>query len=189
VARKSKAKRTQATSSTLALVTTNSRSDHSSSSALQFPSVSVRRPSRTMDLENEAVLHFMGCYHEKFFHGRPGMLETHTTPLLEFDAARGGPVAEIMTACGLATLGSMKNAPELVMQANVRKAKVLRQLQMQLQDPEMALSSSSVLTCLFLSSIEVCSSVPRACCVGCAEVGLGGCVRRPGIYESIHGTS
>jgi hypothetical protein len=113
------------------------------------------RPSRRADLHTEAVLHFLGHYNEKFFFGRSGDGD-YMTPVLRADAARGGPLADAIAACGLATLGSMKNSPDLVVQANVRKTKVLRQLQEQLRDPGMALDDTSVLTCLFLGSFEVC---------------------------------
>ncbi|KAF2685415.1 hypothetical protein K458DRAFT_24221 [Lentithecium fluviatile CBS 122367] len=126
--------------------------------AQQYPSVLVQRPSRRVGLNNEAVLHFLGHYNEKFFasFGRTGGVD-YMTPVFQSDTARGGPVAEIITACGLATLGAMKGSPDLVTAARVRQTKVLRLLQQQLQDPNTALTNSSVLTCLFLSSFEVVS--------------------------------
>jgi hypothetical protein len=117
--------------------------------------LTAHRPSRLANLQTEAVLHFLGHYNEKFFFGRSGDGD-YMTPVLQADAAQGGPVADAIAACGLATLGSMKNSPELVVAGNVRKTKVLRRLQEQLRDPRMALDDTSVLTCLFLGSFEVC---------------------------------
>lgn len=150
------------TASTTATATTTSPSTSSSDRSLgtsavvqvRYPSISIARPSRHANLHTEAVLHFLGHYNEKFFFGRAGDGD-YMTPVLRADAARRGPLADIIEACGLATLGSMKNCPEMVVQANVRKTKVLRMLQGQLADEGMARSDSSVLTCLFLGSFEV----------------------------------
>jgi len=158
--------------------------------ALRYPSLLAQKPSRRADLDNEAVLHFMVHYDERFFYGRTGGVD-YLTPVLEADSARGGPVADIITACGLATLGSMKNCPDLVMQANVRKTKVLRQLQTQLQDPQQALTNSSVLTCLFLGSLEVSLSpcLARFIACGVLKLGIVGRMQRPRSVCSIYGAS
>jgi hypothetical protein len=132
--------------------------------ALQYPSVTSQTPSRRVGLNDEAVLHYLGHYNDKFNNsfGRTTAVDC-LTPVLQSDAARGGPVADIITACGLATLGTMTGTPDLMTAARVRQTKVLRQLQKQLQDPNTALTNSSVLTCLSLASFEVC----RACCAVC----------------------
>ena len=148
--------------STAVVLATRPRTPSESASEISYPSVSVQRPSRRVDLHTEAAQHFLAHYYEKMFFGRGGGVD-YLTPILEADKARGGPVADVVVACGLATLGSMKNSPDLMMQAYARKSKVLRQLQTQLQDPDKALTHSSVLTCLFLGSFEVCS-LQLCCC-------------------------
>lgn len=126
----------------------------------QAISASIQQPSRKAVLHDEAVSCFFAHYNERFF-SDTGLLTQgfdYMTPVFQADSARGGPAEDVVTACGLAALGNMKGSPELLAAARARQVKVLNKLNQQLQDPKMALSDSSALTCLLLSTFEVNTS-------------------------------
>ncbi|KAK3200881.1 hypothetical protein GRF29_213g232367 [Pseudopithomyces chartarum] len=118
----------------------------------------VAHPSRRATLQDEAIMHWMANFNEKFFSS--SSVENlqagfeYIMPIYQRDLERNGPAVEIVHACGLAALGNAKGAPDLLRAARVKQIKVLRQLNEQLQDPEHGLSDSSLLTCLLLSSFE-----------------------------------
>ncbi|KAJ4293427.1 hypothetical protein N0V90_008710 [Kalmusia sp. IMI 367209] len=116
----------------------------------------VQHPSRRATLQDEAIMHWLANFNERFFSSSPDLEAgfEYVLPVYRTDLVRGGPAVEIINACGLAALGNSKNSPDLLRAARVKQVKVLRQLNEQLQDPEQALSDSSVLTCLLLSSFE-----------------------------------
>ncbi|KAF1969379.1 hypothetical protein BU23DRAFT_240234 [Bimuria novae-zelandiae CBS 107.79] len=116
----------------------------------------VQHPSRRATLQDEAMMYWLANFNEKFFSSSSElpMGFEYLLPVYRDDLARGGPTVEIIKACGLASLGNSKGAPDLLRAARVMQLKVLGQLNEQLQNPEHALSDSSVLTCLLLSSFE-----------------------------------
>jgi len=116
----------------------------------------VHHPSRRATLQDEAIMHWLANYNERSFAAAADLVGgfQYIVPIYEADSVRGGPAAEIINACGLAALGNAKNAPDLLHAARVKQVKVLRHLNEQLQDPELAMSDSSLLTCLLLSSFE-----------------------------------
>lgn len=105
----------------------------------------------------------MGMFNDKVI-AASGPLEAgfdYLTGVIQADLRRGeGPVAEMATACGLASLGNSTGSEELVTKARVKHLKVIRQLGKQLQDNEMALSDSSITTCILLATFEVTTRNP-----------------------------
>ncbi|KAF2260637.1 hypothetical protein CC78DRAFT_536295 [Lojkania enalia] len=125
--------------------------------------LSVRSPSRRAAVGDEAIYHFFAHYNEKFFAAsgqeNQGGFD-YILPVFKQDIISGGPLPEIIKANGLAALGNVKGAPELLTAARAAQSKVLGRLNQQLQDPKKALSDSSILTCILLAVFEniICDS-------------------------------
>lgn len=126
-------------------------------SALQL--LEVQQPSRSAAVDDEATAHFFAHYNEKYFPCKDRQLAEngldYITPIYLQDMATGGPMPEIVRACGLAGLANLKNSPALLRVAKEKQVRVLRQLNSQLQNSETASSYSSILTCLMLTLFEV----------------------------------
>lgn len=126
--------------------------------------MTAQQPSRIASVDDEAILHFFAHYNEKFFAAEgqqhPAGGFDFVMPVFQQDAISGGPIPEIVRASGLAALGNMKGSPDLLVAARAKQVKVLRHLNQQLQNPQKALSDSSILTCIMLGVFEV--RAPRA---------------------------
>ncbi|KAF2021368.1 hypothetical protein BU24DRAFT_417030 [Aaosphaeria arxii CBS 175.79] len=114
-------------------------------------------PSRRAAVNDEAEMHFFAHLNEKLFASQDcstGGGYDYILPVYSQDLLSNGPVPEIIRATGLAALGSTRGSPELLIAARQKRGQVLRHLNQQLQDPRMALSDSSILTCVLLSLFE-----------------------------------
>jgi hypothetical protein len=144
--------------------------EHSPTRRTGFPSVAVQQPSRGASVEDEAVAHFFAHYNERYFPSNDQQNAQngfdYVTPIFLQDMVSGGPMPDIVRACGLAGLANMRNCPELLTAAKEKQVKVLRQLNEQLRNAETASSYSSILTCLMLTLFEVrfahCLTQPAA---------------------------
>jgi hypothetical protein len=133
--------------------------EHSPTSRPALHVLAVQQPSRAASVDDEATAHFFAHYNEKYFPCKDKQLAEsgfdYITPIFLQDMASGGPMPEIVRACGLAGLANLKNSPVLLRVAKEKQVKVLRQLNEQLQNSETASSYSSILTCLMLTLFEV----------------------------------
>ncbi|CAI6307209.1 unnamed protein product [Periconia digitata] len=124
--------------------------------AFQLMTVPPQQPSRRAVINDEAIVHYLGLYNDKVI-AASGPLEggfDYLTSVIQADLRTGGPVAEMAMACGLASLGNSTGSVELVRTARVKHLKVLQQLSKQLQDKDLALSDSSITTCILLAAFE-----------------------------------
>lgn len=61
----------------------------------------VQHPSRTATLQDEAIMHWLANFNERFFSTNP-KLEAgfeYILPVYRSDLARGGPIVDIINAC------------------------------------------------------------------------------------------
>lgn len=124
---------------------------------LQLARVPSPQPSRLAAINDEAMVHYLGLYNDKVI-AASGPLERgydYLTGVIQSDLRRGGPVAEMASACGLASLANWTGSEELMRKARVKHLKVLQQLSKQLQDKDLASSDSSITTCFLLATYEV----------------------------------
>ncbi|KAF2646590.1 hypothetical protein P280DRAFT_14491 [Massarina eburnea CBS 473.64] len=124
--------------------------------ALQLMNGPPLQPSRSAFINDEAIVHYLNHYNKKIWatSGRFRDGFDYATHVIQSDISRGGPVAEIVRACGLASLGNSTGSAQLVTSARAKQIKVLQQLNRQLHDPQSTLSDSSILTCILLSTFE-----------------------------------
>jgi hypothetical protein len=69
--------------------------------AMMDSGVSVQQPSRRAALQDEAIMHWMANFNERFFSSKSkseGGFE-YIQPIYLSDLARGGPTVEIINAC------------------------------------------------------------------------------------------
>ncbi|PVH97351.1 hypothetical protein DM02DRAFT_658362 [Periconia macrospinosa] len=115
------------------------------------------QPSRRAVINDEAVVHYLGLYNDKVI-AASGPLQAgydYITVVIQGDLRRGGPVAEMAMACGLASIGNSTGSGELLRTARVKQLNVIQQLSRQLQDKDLALSDSSITTCILLATYEL----------------------------------
>ncbi|KAH7135317.1 hypothetical protein B0J11DRAFT_157423 [Dendryphion nanum] len=125
----------------------------------------TQQPSRKAAVNDEAIWHFFAHWNEKFYASQGENLVggfDYILPVFEEDVRSIGPVPEIVRAIGLAALGNTKGAPGLLVQARQKQVQVLRHLSHQLQEPDKALSDSSILTCILLSLFESIICEPQS---------------------------
>lgn len=105
VIRKVKQKKKDAASDDSTTMTTTTSPSSDDSDRDMFANLDltalVRHPSRRATLQDEAIMHWLGNFNERFFSSSQELEAgfEYALPIYHGDLARGGPAVEIINAC------------------------------------------------------------------------------------------